>query len=111
MLIERGAFLWEVKNAMFVCQGHPTDRFCQYLCICLEDLLSLTIFRIKCGEKSGVFFSSNFCDMGNLMPVSCFRRDKNVILGTKKASYHFWKSNSSLQIRVKIFLTLEFSEV
>ena len=37
--------------------------------ICSEDLLSPTIFGLKYDEKTGFFFTSNFRDMGKVMPV------------------------------------------
>ena len=52
--------------------------------ICSEDLLSPKIFGLKYDEKLEYFFSSNFRDMGNLMPVVSGVRDNNVVLCTKK---------------------------
>ena len=37
--------------------------------VCLEDLLSPTIFGLNWARKTGVFFSLNFRDVGNVMPV------------------------------------------
>ena len=51
--------------------------------ICSEDLLSPTIFGLKCDEKTGVF-NSNFCDMGNVMPLVFGEIKTDVVLDTKK---------------------------
>ena len=55
-------------------QGHQKDRFrgtqqTVSVNICSEDLLSPTIFGLKCDEKLECFISSNFRDVGKVMPV------------------------------------------
>ena len=53
-------------------QGHPTDRFGEYLFarpIIAYDFRIFPAHFKKCAGKTGVFFSSNFRDMGNAMPV------------------------------------------
>ena len=53
--------------------------------ICSEDLLSSTILGFKCDKKPGVFFSSNFRDMGEVMPI-VFREIKMSFWVRKKSS-------------------------
>ena len=49
---------------------------------------------LKCPGKTGVFFNSNFRNMGNVLFF--LRRDKNVIFGTEKYHLAFWERQQQL---------------
>ena len=76
---------------MAAAQGHPTD----HLNICSEDLSSPTIFGLKSDEKLEYYFSSNFCDMGKVMPVVCGEKKKCIVYEKRPASIFGELENSS----------------
>ena len=71
-----------------------TDRFGEYL---FGTPIIAYDFRNKvCRKlKTGVFFSADFRDIGNVMPV-VFGEVKNVVLGTKKGQLAFSERQQQL---------------
>ena len=70
---------------VYICKRRCGTQQTVSVNICLEELLSPTIFRLKCAGKTGVSFGSNFRDMGNAMPV-VFREIKKPFWVRRKAS-------------------------